>query len=149
MNVKMNWGTGLLLVFAGFGGLMAYMTYRCMHTSVDLVAREYYKDELSYQQVIDARKKADALSGEVDLRQTGGAITFTLPREMRNTAVKGSIQFYCPSNAVRDRSVSLQVNEGGRQEIAAGVVLPGHYTVRIQWESGGVRYFEEKPFIVL
>src|SRR5689334_11317590 len=94
MNVKMNGGTGVLLVFAGFGGLMAYMTYRCMHTPVDLVAREYYKDELSYQQVIDARKKADGLSGEVDLRQAGGFITCTLPREMRNTAVKGSIQFY-------------------------------------------------------
>lgn len=149
MSIKISWGTGLLLVFGTFGGMMSYMTYRCMHTPVDLVAREYYKDELSYQQVIDARQKADALSGRVELRQTGQVITVLLPPEMRNTAVKGSIQFYCPSDAGRDRNISLQVDGAGSQEIGVDVVRSGRYTVRVQWESNGVRYFEEKPFVVL
>jgi len=80
-------------VFGVFGGMMSYMTYRCMHTPVDLVTKEYYKDELGYQQVIDARQKADALSEKVELRQTGQVITVVLPQEMRNAAVTGSIQF--------------------------------------------------------
>jgi len=136
-------------VFGVFGGMMSYMTYRCMHTPVDLVTKEYYKDELGYQQVIDARQKADALSEKVELRQTGQVITVVLPQEMRNAAVTGSIQFYCASDASRDRKVSLQVDGAGRQEIAAEQVRAGRYTVRVQWESKGVSYFEEKPFVVL
>ena len=149
MQIKISWGTGLLLVFTAFTGMMSYMTYRCMKTPVNLVTKEYYKDELGYQQVIDARQKADALSGEVDLRQEGRTITLTLPREMRNTAVKGSIQFYCASDAGRDRNIVLRPDAGAGQDITAGLVQPGRYTVRIQWESGGVRYFEERPFVVL
>lgn len=149
MNIKISWGTGLLLVFVAFGGMMSYMTYRCMKTPVDLVAKEYYKDELDYQQVIDARQKADALSGRVELRQSGNAITVVLPDEMKNTAVKGSIQFYCASDASRDRNIALSPDADGGQHIATGLVQPGRYTVRVQWESGGVRYFEEKPFVVL
>jgi len=41
------------------------------------------------------------------------------------------------------------VDGAGRQEIAAEQVRAGRYTVRVQWESKGVSYFEEKPFVVL
>ena len=147
--MQINWGNKLLLVFAVFGGMISYMVYRCMQTPVDLVAKEYYKDELTYQQVIDARQKASALSGEVALRQAAEAITVTLPEEMRNAGVKGSIQFYCPSDAGRDRRFAMQLDAMASQEISTRLVKAGRYTVRIQWESNGVRYFEEKPFVVL
>jgi len=147
--MRISWGNTLLLVFAAFGGMISFMVYRCMQTPVDLVAKEYYKDELTYQQVIDARQKALALSTGVTLRQAAEAITVTLPEEMRNTGVKGSIQFYCPSDAGRDRRFALQPDTTASQYIAAGIIKPGRYTVRIQWESNGVRYFEEKPFVVL
>ncbi|MDO6429478.1 FixH family protein [Flavitalea sp. BT771] len=147
--MRISWGNKLLLVFAAFGGMISFMVYRCMQTPVDLVAKEYYKDELSYQQVIDARQKTLALSTGVTLRQAAEAITVTLPQEMRNTGVKGSIQFYCPADAGRDRRFALQTDSAASQYIAAGIIKPGRYTVRVQWESNGVRYFEEKPFVVL
>lgn len=144
----MNWGNRLILVFIVFGTMIGYMVYRCIETPVNLVSEQYYKDELAYQKVIDGTKQANALSGKLSLAQTAGAIRVMLPTDMRGKAIKGTIVFYCPSDVARDRHVPLQVDEEAAQEIRQGLVPHGHYTVKVSWESGGVNYFAEQPFII-
>jgi len=144
----MNWGNKLLLVFVVFGGGISYMVYRCMQTPVDLVSEHYYKDELAYQQVIDGTRKANALSGKVQVSLTSEGIHIQLPPEMQDKQVRGTIEFYCPSDAGRDRSAPLAIDRGGREDIAVPSLLPGHYTVKIAWRAGGMGYFTAQPFIV-
>lgn len=129
--------------------MISYMVYRCMQTPVDLVAKEYYRDELVYQDVIDGTRKANALSGKVILQEGPETISLQLPAEMKNTGVEGSILFYCPSDMAKDRRLPLQVDAGARQEISNRHVLPGHYLVKIRWESRGVRYYTEQPLVIL
>jgi hypothetical protein len=149
MKITISWGNRLLLVFVVFAGMISFMVYRCMLTPVDLVAKEYYKDELSYQEVIDARKHAESLAGKVRLRQTGKDVIVTLPAEMKHVETKGTIQFYCPSDAGKDRRFELNAGAADGQIISTRLVLPGYYTVRIQWDCRGVRYFDESAFVVL
>ncbi len=144
----MNWGNKLLLVFVVFGGMISYMVYRCMETPVDLVSSQYYKDELAYQKVIDGTRQANALSGKVVLEHVAGAVRLTLPVEMSGKAVKGRVVFYCPNDMTRDRSFPLDTDGSGRQKIVKGSVPNGHYTVKVNWESGGVDYFMELPFVI-
>lgn len=144
----MNWGNKLLLVFALFGGMISYMVYRCMQTPVDLVSNQYYKEELAYQKVIDGTRRANALSAKVSLAQVGGLVLVNLPAEMNGKVAKGTIVFYCPNDAGRDRSFVLNVDGDGRQELAKGAVPNGHYTVKVSWESAGVGYFEEQSFVI-
>ncbi len=144
----MNWGNRLLLVFAVFGSMISYMVYRCMETPVDLVNKEYYKDELVYQQVIDGAHKANGLSGKVILQQEASTISLQFPAEMKNGAVSGTVLFYCPSNKEKDRQLPLKVDAGARQEIETRYFSPGHYNVKISWENKGVNYFTEEPFTI-
>ena len=146
--MRLNWGNKLILVFVVFGAMISYMVYRCMQTSVDLVAREYYKDELSYQQVIDARQRAEKLSGKVDFRQEGPRLALYMPKEMQHTELKGTIQLYCPSDAGKDRRFALQVDDTGRQNIGMDQIRPGRYTVRVQWQGGGEQYYVEEPLTI-
>lgn len=151
MRYTISWGNGLLFVFLVFSGMISYMVYRCMQTPVDLVAKEYYQEELRYQQIIDARKKAEALSRRIEIRQTAEAIVLTMPGEMRNKELTGFIQFYCPSDANKDQRFDLEgslTNEQNEQVIAAHLLKPGHYNVKVQWQTGGETYFTEQPFIV-
>jgi nitrogen fixation protein FixH len=142
----MNWGNKLLLVFVFFAVGISFLVYRCMQTPVDLVSHDYYKDELAYQQVIDATKKANALTGKVTLQEQAGIITLRLPSEMKNRPLKGSITFYCPSDISRDRDLPLLPNGDGRQVIDAGHLLAGHYAVKVRWECEGNSYFNEQSF---
>jgi len=117
-----------------------------MKTPVDLVSHDYYRDELAYQQVIDATKKANALSRKPILQQQAQTITLRLPAEMKNTPVKGSVFFYCPSDKTKDRSLPLTPDNDAFQAIDAHYLLPGHYTVKIRWGSRGQYYFNEQAF---
>ncbi len=89
----MHWGNKLLLVFGGFGCLMTYMVYRCMQTPVNLVAQEYYRDELAYQAVIDSKKEVAQLNSQVKLQQEQDSISIRLPREMKDQCGKGAGTF--------------------------------------------------------
>ena len=145
----MNWGYKLLVVFAAFGAMMSYMVYRCVKTPVNLVSTEYYRDELAYQDVIDGRKKADALSGKIELRQEGSFISFRFPAEIRGLKSDGTIRFYCPADAAKDRNVALSLNPDGTQLVSTRAISPGHYVVKISWESNHSRYYIEEPLIVM
>lgn len=145
----MNWGHKLILVFIAFALSLSYMVYRCMQLPVDLVSKDYYRDELAYQQVIDGAGKAGQLSSKVQLRQDTGYIVVQLPPEMCNRAVKGNILFYCAANAGRDRQLALQPDTAARQLISTRSFIPGNYTVKITWEAGGVQYYSEEAFHVL
>ena len=144
----MNWGNKLILVFLVFGAGISYMVYRCMQTPVDLVSTRYYSDELAYQRVIDGTRRANALSGKVQLTQAGAGIRLRLPAEMKGKPVRGSVQFYCPNDATRDRDILLRPDAGGVQDIPAGELAPGRYVVKVSWESGGADYFNEQPFFL-
>ncbi|HVS96890.1 MAG TPA: FixH family protein [Puia sp.] len=144
----MNWGNRLIFVFLVFGGGISYMVYRCMQTPVDLVSARYYSDELAYQRVIDGTRRANLLSGKVQLTQTGAGVRVRLPVEMKDKPVKGTIQFYCPYDATRDRDVVLRPDADGVQDIRGEVLAPGRYVVKVSWESGGADYFNEQPFFI-
>ena len=137
------------MVFVLFGSMISYMVYRCVQTPVNLVNKEYYRDELVYQDVIDGTNKANALSGKIKLEQEQGRISVQLPPEMKNGALKGNIIFYCPSDAAKDRKLPLAADSAARQEIAAHELAPGFYKVKIEWENRGIHYFSEQPFTVL
>jgi len=144
----MNWGNRLLLVFVIFGSGMSYMVYRCMQTPVDLVSKDYYKEELAYQQVIDGSRHADALSSKPRLTATETGLRIQLPTEMKQKALKGLIRFYCPADATRDRVIPLSPDADAGQTIPKEALHPGQYTVSISWDTDGVNYFSQQPLTI-
>jgi len=145
----MSWGNRLLLVFIAFTGLMSYMTYRCMQTPVELVAREYYRDELAFQKVIDGSNNANALSRSVAISEKSGKIIIEFPPEMRNCLLTGDILFYHAANEARDRNVKMHVLSGGKLELDRNLTGPGQFTVKITWNSQSKNYYSEQHFTVI
>lgn len=145
----MNWGQKLLVVFIVFATGMIYLVYRCMHVSTDLVSREYYKDELKYQDIIDGTRTANTLSGRVQLIQHNEVITVHLPSEMKNEKVSGTIWFYCAADANKDRHIPIATSEEAEQQLDKKILLPGIYTVKFDWISNNKHYHAEQPFTIL
>ena len=145
----MNWGNKLLFTFIVFAAGMFYLVYRSMHTNYELVEKDYYKNELRYQQVIDGTNRVNQLRSAVKLEQTANGITLELPQEMKNKIVSGDIWFYCAYDEKRDKRFSLQVNSEGIQVFLSPAVLPGNYIVKINWSNEGENYFSEKKLTVL
>jgi hypothetical protein len=147
--MTLNWGHKLMLGFLVFAGMMFYLVYQSMHTRYDLVSKEYYKDELKYQQVIDGTNRANGLSSQVTVAQTGNDIIIRLPNEMKNTVVTGNMLFYCADNAQKDKTMALRVNADAIQTIHCNQFIPGNYTVKISWESNRRQYYSEVHITII
>ena len=145
----MNWGNKLLLTFIVFAGGMFFLVYRSMHTTYELVEKDYYKNELRYQQVIDGSNLANQLSAPVKIEQSGKDITLELPGEMKNKSISGDVWFYCAYDETKDKKFALEISGEGRQVFQTGVIEPGSYTVKITWGTEGKNYFFEKKLMVL
>ena len=144
----MNWGNKLILVFIGFGAMMSFMVYRCMKVPVNLVSKEYYRDEIAFQEVIDSRAKTNALGSKVKLSESKDAIDLTLPAEMKQKKVEGNILLYCPADARYDRQFALQTDSAASQSLSKETLAPGSYVVKISWKADSTNYYSEESLII-
>lgn len=143
----MNWGNKLLATFLVFGAGMTFLVYRSVKTNYELVDKEYYKNELTYQQVIDGTNRANALSA-VTIQQDKEGITLQLPVEMKNKTLSGTVHFYCAYDEKKDKTAALNTTAEGTQTFSNTTVLPGEYTVKISWTCEGNSYYAEKSLSI-
>jgi nitrogen fixation protein FixH len=144
----MSWGNKLVIVFICFVSLIGFMVYNCFKVPVNLVSKEYYKDELAYQDVIDGKNRLTALGSDVTLSEQENVIMLQLPAEMIAQSVTGNVWFYCPTRATQDLKIPLQTDVNGRQFIDRDSLMPGNYQVKIDWKSGADNYYSEQRFTV-
>jgi hypothetical protein len=146
--MKWNWGTKLMLVFGCFVAAMIALIVMSMKQKVQLVAKDYYKDELRYQQVINATSSANALSTKVTVRKQSGFIIIQLPQEMAGEKVNGTIHFYCAAEAAKDKELQLHINDAAQQQISLQQFLTGNYIIKIEWTHNGKQYYTEQPLTI-
>jgi hypothetical protein len=130
-------------VFIVFGLFIGYLVYRAVTTKYDLVSKEYYKDELRYQDKIDRIKNASKIS-EVKLEQDAEAVIIHLPQEQMGYAVSGDVFFYCITDDRNDYHTALQVDSTNRQIILKKALQKGAYELKINWQLGKELYYSEQ-----
>jgi hypothetical protein len=146
--MKWNWGTKLIMVFSIFVLGMVALVVMSMRQKVDLVAKDYYKDELRYQEVLNATNLANGLSAAVKVTKEANAVSIQLPQEMSSTAVKGNVFFYCPSDATKDKHIPLVVDSKGLQWVDLPKLMPGKYIIKISWEFDKKQYYAEQTLTI-
>lgn len=142
--MTLNWGHKITLAFSAFVVFMFVMVYKSMKTDFQLVTKEYYKDELAYQQVIDGTNRANKLSGSVEVTQANNELIIQLPTEMRGKAISGNIWLYCSSDDKKDRRLELAVDENGKQVINSKNMLPANYLLKVTWKADELSYYNEQ-----
>ena len=146
--MRMNWGHKLTLVFLVFGSMTGYLVYRCSQTKFDLVSKEYYKDELAYQQVIDASRHARLLNGNVSVLPLGDSLLINLPVAANTAGINGHALFYCTADAAKDRKIILKPGPSGEQFIGRSQLMPGSYLVKFSWSAGANNYYAESSVVI-
>ena len=69
--MKFSWGKAIFLVMTAFVLLMASFMYRAAFNQEELVAENYYEQEIKYQQQIDKLNRTGALGEAVSLGMVG------------------------------------------------------------------------------
>lgn len=140
--MAMSWGYRIAVFYIVFVVAIMALVYLASKEQVDLVEKDYYEQELVYQQRITAAQNANALSSPVTIRHKGANLELMLPQEMNGVAVKADLLMYCPSNAGKDKQYPLQTTSGLLTvELPADIY--GLYVIKLNWSAAGKNYYFE------
>ena len=140
----MSWGNKLIVVFIVFAALMATLVYKATQTKFELVSKDYYQDELRYQDKIDGAANA-ALEAPLLVGVKDGSVILEFPALQKNSNITGEAWFYCSVDASKDKRIELDVNTFGIQQIDAKRFRKGNYVVKISYEANGKKYYSAHP----
>jgi hypothetical protein len=143
--MKINWGTGIaifLFAFIVFILSFVYKTFTNDKYDHHLVSDDYYKDEINYQQEIDALDNAKKLNTHVKIENTAQGIKITFPTD--NKIIEGTVQFQRASDIKLDLTIPINL-ENNTLIIKDEKLVKGIYNVKIVWSANNTKYqFNEK-----
>ncbi len=145
--MKMNWGTGMVLVLAAFISFIMYFVVTMLTNKdydQDLVVEDYYKAELHYQEEIDAEENALALKENVYVLNKNGAWNVVLPEDINLTEIEGVIHLYRPSNKVLDFEIPLTGLETNEVIIPDEKMINGRWNIMVNWTYKNKEYLFKK-----
>ena len=138
--MKINWGTGIVIGFIVFIGFILFLVITMVNTSHhDLVTKDYYQDELQYQDEIDAEENANKLSINVQSKRTPEGYLLIFPENLDLKKIKGNVFLYRPSNKLLDFDLPLVLSETNLL-IPDKRLLEGRWNITVKWEYEGVPY---------
>lgn len=143
------WPVCIISFFVLFAGAMVGFVVWSTHQRTDLVSRDYYDQEIKYQQRIDATRRTaeqdlvpkvafDAATGNIAVQFASAAMT----------SATGRITLYRPSEAELDQSCELKPDAAGAQLIAAANLKPGLWRVKTEWSTAGQSFYAEDSVVV-
>lgn len=142
----MSWGWKIVVLYSLFVIMTLFMVFFFTRQKVDLVADDYYKQEIDYQGQIDKISNAKLLKEPVGIEYFAESriVKFNFPQEHSEGGVNGKIYFYRPSNADEDKKFDILLESTGVQKIAVGSLNKGLWKVKISWTSSGKEFYDEK-----
>lgn len=139
----MNWGKSIVLAFVLFGSFIATLVMVCMREDVNLVTKEYYKEELVYQDQIDRMAHTAMLDEKPELQIEGGYILKVTYRDF-NKLTEGVIQLFRPSDPAMDKEFELRKSGEHVQFFSTAGMHKGMYRARVRWTMDGEDFFLEQ-----
>lgn len=144
------WPASLIAFFAlAIAGFAAFIVFCHLHPT-DLVAADYYEQELRYQAQLEQLQRTRQLQAPDLVRYdpVAHAITLQIPLPAAAAPPTGDIHLYRPSAAGLDRQLKLDVDGRGRQSIDATSLPPGLWRVKVRWSAGGQDYGVDQKVVI-
>ena len=123
----------------------------CLKQNYFLVAKDYYRQEINYQQHIDKVNKTHSEQKVVDLenRSTAGYVKLQFPHlSEKRDVVKGKITFFRPSDARKDVVVPIDLKGTNQQAINVESLEKGLWKVKVDWIEEGEAYYNDFTLIM-
>jgi hypothetical protein len=137
----MNWGKWIIVAFVLFAGFIATLVTVCMRQDVNLVSKDYYKEELAYQNQIVRINNARGLEQKPEIKFTGDLLEISFARF--NELNHGEVKLFRPSSPDMDRTFKLKNSSENIQRFNISGIQEGMYKVKVTWTMGGKEYYIE------
>jgi hypothetical protein len=138
----MNWGNSIVLSFVLFAVFIGTLVSVCMKQEINLVAPDYYKQELNYQKQIERLHNASQLLMKPDISISNSMLLVAF--DQFNRIESGELKLIRPSNPEFDNSFILQATADSIQQFDLSNQPSGMYKAKMTWAMNGKEFFFEK-----
>ncbi|MEP2771494.1 MAG: FixH family protein [Fulvivirga sp.] len=135
----MNWGTRIVIAFACFVAVIVSLVVISMRQNISLVDKDYYVQEIAYQEQIERINNKNELSQKPEINKENGKIIISIP----DSELVGEVHFFRPSDAGLDKKYALKLDENGQQQFSAYDFEKGLWRVKVNWNKNGKEYYSE------
>ena len=146
--MKLNWGTGIALVYGIFALSMLGFAIQSTKHDVNLIKKEYYEDDINYQVHYDKIQNAMKLKTDlkVALDSTGSAIVLSFPAALPKPT--GKVLIFRPSQTGVDVELTVEVNAQNAMEIPTSSLKAGLWKIKVEWQAEGKDFYKEQSLII-
>jgi hypothetical protein len=127
------------VLFAMFIGTLVTV---CVKQDISLVSKNYYNDELVYQDQIKRISNTTELQQKPGISKHDNKIKITFDRQFR--IQKGRVKFFCPSNPGMDKDFDLDMDGDNSQMFNSDSFQRGMYKAKLMWTMDGEEYYYEE-----
>jgi nitrogen fixation protein FixH len=147
--MKNAWPIGLVVFFVLFVTSTVGFVMWTTHHREDLVAADYYDQEIRFQQRIDATARASAagMKPAVSYDRAAGSLSLRFADAAALGSATGTVALYRPSDAALDQAFAFAPDAAGSQTISAALAS-GLWRVKVDWQKNGHAFFAEEAVIV-
>lgn len=142
----MNFGKWIVVAFVLFAGFIATLVTVCVRQDISLVTKEYYSEELRYQEQIERRQNAEALSDKPLMSVTGNELV--LDYILLPAIQRGEIKLFRPSDPGLDQDFMVEPTSSTVQTFQIRNPDRGLYRAQLTWTQDGKEYYLEKVIVL-
>jgi hypothetical protein len=139
----MSWGVKITMLYAGFVLFIATMVSMSISQKVDLVSKDYYEQELQFQDRINQMDRTKAMSEQLSWQVQNEDLVLDFPDQFKGQQTSGKVFFFRPSDAVLDKSMKIQADTLTTKSISIKTLKKGLYKIQINWEVENIQYYNE------
>jgi hypothetical protein len=142
----MNFGKWMVVAFVLFAAFIATLVTVCVRQDVSLVSKDYYKEELGYQEQIHRLNNTAALEAKPVIRIVDQTlqVNFNQPGKIEN----GELKLFCPSNAKMDRSFTVTTSDETTRTFEINTLQKGMYRAKLFWKMNGKEFYQEEVIYI-
>ena len=142
----MNWGKWIIVSFVLFAAFIGILVIICVRQDSSLVSKNYYQEELAYQQQIDRMNNTDRLEEKPTIAIAGQSLEIQF--NQFNNLEGGEVKLFRPSDLRFDKQFALHASAEKAQRFDISSFPKGMYRVKMRWSMKGKEYYIENVIIL-
>ncbi len=148
--MKLNWGNWIAVAYSAFVLLIVFMVYMAFGEKWDLVAEDYYDQEIKFQQTIDSKANVSEAGLQPKIYIEHEVLKIQFPESnIASVMDSGRVDFFRPSDAEKDVSVSFKEAVSGNQiTVPLQILSKGKYLAKMSWMKDDKNYYYEQNLII-
>lgn len=144
----MNWGHGIIAAFTLFAAYILFLVFSCIDQDVNLVAEDYYAQEVAFQDRINNTENALSIKDEISVKHEGSQVVISFPETLKGQITSGKAHFFRPSSEAHDVVLPISLDANSQMRLNASSLKTGRYELKLSWESNGKGYFVQKDLFL-